>query len=395
MRRIRDACIALAQSQLQVSHERLTDAAVGFRERVLALFLPRSSARRQALIKTVASILNGDWRQPCLQHRCGVGCCESLQESQTKVALSLCKLVTGLRPPSLSKGNWSSWSESLVLFGLGGAIHNFLGGVCLQAFHDVGDVLQAGNEVAEPVLPPPPPAAIHMDDGLGREDGVANPGQFQAMMDVDGDKVAQLRQERARSLRIARAFFQGSYFAEVFLMRSALEGTRSLMASLLQAVSVTKQLQDMVGTHGARERISPLLALARGQGVQKMMVTTAQEFMLAAEYLPGTITEAVRSRMLRLYMRPLAVSVQLVKHPCMGFPWKLFKLIDPQLNFQATLDDLLAAPTCLKDPFSSQVLRTVLLQETSRNSISLRCFKPSLRRPTPAHTRQRGFTVEI
>ena len=352
MKKLREACVSLAHSQLQVTSDSLPDSATAFRHQVLALFEPHASGRRRALVRTAATILNGDWRAPQLQHRCHPGCCQSYEESVQKVSHTLCRLVAGLRPPVLSKGNWSSWSESIVLLGLGGAIHGFIGRAFLLAFSHSNEIEMGGGEAG--VLAP---QAVELELHLGGGAPVAGEAAHPPQADFDTDKLARLRAERAKSEDIAKAFFQGPYFTDIYLLRSALEGERLLMAAFLRAVSAGRTLKDMFGDVASRSPL-PILALARGEDIHSMLDTTYREFLLASTCLPGQMTEATRSTMLRIFLRPLAVLVQLAQLPSRGFPYKLFHVIYPDRDFHTTMEEIRASPRCLLDPFTKKVLQS-------------------------------------
>ena len=148
----------------------------------------------------------------------------------------------------------------MVIIGLE-AMHGFFGRVFLMALQaqplEEFDVRWPDAVLEEEEAQP---EQVPLDPNLGRE--AAGQAAHPSVGDFDADKVARLREERRKSQAIATAFFQGSYYVDVYRLRSALEGERCLMAAFLRLSSLGKKVKDMAGeTVGepAQHKVPPIL----------------------------------------------------------------------------------------------------------------------------------------
>ena len=344
--KMREACWVIAREELHLSRTPalVDEAGLRLKDEVLALFLPEEP-RKRAWISKLASFLNGDWRQKELQHHCD-GCCVDLEEASTKLAHMLSKLVTTLRPSVLNKANWMSWSSSLRLFGLGGAMHHVLA----RIFFKSRSTLALVPDVADPEADP---AQIHHDvdpHGLVVYGQVVPPIAYAA----DDDDLERLRKQRKHSARVAECFFQGNFFNDVFLLRAALHGEVTIMSELLHLCSEASVIQRWAQQQAEGATTFPVLELRRFVATKKMAQEAFKYLQSSLDYLDVVATEAVRSNALRLMARPAAVWFELVELRVLGYPYRSFDLLKADMA-TAEARNLLDCSQCLLDPLSSML----------------------------------------
>ena len=127
--------LVMIEEKLQVVPDALPAEAVSFRRNVLRVWLTgKLRPRHRALVLFVSgALLNGDWRSPNLQHICR-GCCESRAHTMERFKLMLPKLLAGLRPRALCRGNWCEWATPLSSIGVLAGMHQLLPSLFQMAF---------------------------------------------------------------------------------------------------------------------------------------------------------------------------------------------------------------------------------------------------------------------
>ena len=238
-----------------------------------------------------------------LTHVCkGVACCKSNAHSQGQARQHMQSLISAIKRSVLNKDNWLSnlsWQTALWFFIMGSGMHNTLVQAFLQAFG-------SGTTFAGP--------DVNEDDLL-----FDNPLNKDAIL---GSKSDEVREQLAHSLKVAVSFMSSSVFDQVWMMQLCLQPQRELMESVVHAVSVEWEAEQLLKEH-------------HGHCCE---------------------TELFRSNILRYFMRPCAVVFQLVELRVKHFPYRHFSLLHPAPNRQELAETLLAVPKCMQDTFAQHVL---------------------------------------
>ena len=173
------------------------------------------------------------------------------------------------------------------------------------------------------------------------------------------DEMARIRQQRLASQKVAEAFFQNeSSFQDTFLLRAALEGERLVMAEMLHLSSTAvatkrwQQQQQQQQQQQLGETLYPVHVIRR-HALQGTLAAHAAKTM--KEVLPGLFqlpTESMRTKILRVVSRPVAVFVELVETRVKGYPFQVFEIINPSKNPDQEVEELLACRQCMLDPLA-------------------------------------------
>ena len=128
----------------------LSRAAVLYRRCILKEFLPEPRrARKRAFVLTLATHLNGDWRQKHhIVHHCREGCCASAAIALEKTQYLLKKLVRVLRPTKVCRDNWQEWRNAFSIVGLLSFVHQLLVHVLPMAFPPRGGAAEEDRAAA-------------------------------------------------------------------------------------------------------------------------------------------------------------------------------------------------------------------------------------------------------
>ena len=104
-----------------VTHCPLSEAAIGYRDKVLQVYSPTlfSKPKSASVIRVLTDVLfNGDWASPIIRHHCpGPHCCQNREHMVQRMKTWLPRLLRALRLSSFSAGDWSQWHASLDLLG--------------------------------------------------------------------------------------------------------------------------------------------------------------------------------------------------------------------------------------------------------------------------------------
>ena len=356
-RHLKQALMMLVQQRLVIKHEQLPPSAVEFRRRNLALFSPSVRRRyRHARVKVLCQqLFNGDWRvQGVVEHRCHPTCCASRNETLEKMTHNVCRLFISLGISIFSKANWV-WHEALNIYGLGGAMHGLLGDAMLLAFGNGGGARDVQQDLGD--------REIGQDEGAeARHDGVGEllPPEGQAVAARVGqnhlnveqqDLMERLRQQRARSRRLAMDFFHSSYHESVFIIRYLLAPQVELMSQLLHS------LDDQEELRGHSQQNIRLLWWLQGHCLRAYIQDTGERLRGVAHHMPFVCSEAFRSTVWMLAARSAAVAWQLIHIPSQSYPSRLFSLIDPEKDSLEVATALTTTRICLLDEFTKAVLR--------------------------------------
>eukprot|EP00971_Amphidinium_carterae_P264697 5250722-Amphidinium_carterae.3 len=127
------------------------------------------------------------------------------------------------------------------------------------------------------------------------------------------------------------------------------------MERMLHMTSTEFELEELNSQKETGSRCYPVLHMRRGRDLQNMLCTGMSELKTLATFLRHTPTEAERSRWFRVFMRPMAAAVELIRKKTRAYPFQLFGLIDPEEDAQAFARKFLESPPCLDDSFSRAI----------------------------------------
>eukprot|EP00971_Amphidinium_carterae_P333928 6468951-Amphidinium_carterae.2 len=143
------------------------------------------------------------------------------------------------------------------------------------------------------------------------------------------------------------------------------------MESMLHMTSTEFELEELNSQKETGSRCYPVLHMRRGRDLQDMLRTGMSELKNFGTFLTHTPTEAERSRWFRVFMRPMAAAVELIRKKTRGYPFQLFGLIDPEEDTKAIARKFLHSPPCLDDSFS-RAIRERFIDEAALCSEPLR-----------------------
>ena len=201
---------------LVLRNHTLTPAAENYRAHCLRMFAPseRRSRARATALEVANKVFNGDWRLPVVAHLCR-DCCVSPEESRSLAMKWLPKLLLALRFKVLSRSDWLQWEEAINIIGWLSSMHRLFGTVFIRAFSNL-----EGQDVG----------AAHRDE------------------EAEGDAEADIppwRAELNQNVRAALSFWRSKPEPSLHLLRTALDGQRSLMRSLLEMTSLEWEAEQL------------------------------------------------------------------------------------------------------------------------------------------------------
>ena len=188
----------------------LDDEAVLYRNHILQIFAPSvaETARGSAHIRKGAiELLNGDWRQPHVTHRC-THCCVDRADTASKIKRWLGQAVKDLTLKQLNKDDWRQWHRSLHLVGFLSSVHSLFPA--------------AFAAMCASVMPP----------------ATANDVACESAPAVDLDKTEAWRQELRKNTRMALEFWNGDRpHTDLFIFRTCISPQTTLMQKMLANAS--------------------------------------------------------------------------------------------------------------------------------------------------------------
>ena len=361
MRKISLALERVVRERLDIKPlQALDEDAVAYRNQMMTwMQLPASQPKKRATLEAVAKhILNGDWRQPRLQHLCsGQYCCISHATAVAKVRLGAEKVLRALRTNLFAKNDWKSWASSWRVIVMGTAIHNLLPHVFLEVFENHS---HEGGEDAEEAHEQGPDNDQHFDEnlqGAGNQAEDLLGGDDHTFFHHDHERAVSRQQHRLR-LKSALSFMRepSSWFSKLLVMRISLQPQIDLMAKILHTSSIAYK-HEQLSQYSRGEVVTTMLE----EAVQGTLVTPA--LTLWADILVSKIlwpqlnmpeTEAFRATVLRFGARPSSLVWSKIQWPFQHLPWKIFTLL--QRPTEALCQELLRLPACMRDHFTCQIL---------------------------------------
>ena len=348
----------------------ISEEAQAYKDSVLEKFLPAEKhVRKNVVVKLLSGMLNTDWRQPRMGHACA-GCCKDADHAREKLAESLRRFCSALRPTMLNEDNWQNWGAGLHLFALGAAMHRWLPKLFLR-------VVEAPDLEGEAEEAP--------------ELRVAEPAQGAG--DPALDELAAERLRIARAQRLARDFFSSNYLPDMYLMQAALQPEQDLMSHALHQGSAAWEVREMQNLATMGWRNYRVLSWNQGLELDSCIQRCVQNFASAKQWQYFPHTEAFWSRITKVSLRPAAVLWSLMRVRTKGCPYKVFGLIAPLAagDREALATSLLQTPRCLRDQFTSDFLvlfPTVqrLLSERARQILT--CIAAAMATTTSSVERQ-------
>ena len=309
----------------------LPEAAQSFRENCLRYFVPRSQ-RGQVVVRAVArDLLNADWENKDVVHRCQ-GCCTSLADMQGKLKVWVGKLLKSLGRRLLNRGNWLHWQESLPLIGVLMSAH----GLFFDAFFSAISKVE--------LLAPDNANELQLGEGLAPGPGIE--------VD-DADRMARWRLEQAEHRLKATEWLQnGRCLRDLYLCRVALDGEIELMKAFVAVVSRDWEVHNLavMGAVGQQQYRVKLLS----EHACRFMITSTAQMLRQELWSAVTLTEADVTLTWQTLLRPMSVIFQLVQQELNSYPMKIFRLLG------CTEDEarsFLATPVCLLDEFAAHFLQ--------------------------------------
>ena len=330
IQKMRDVVPRLVQSELNILRNvylPLEDQR--YRERLLHLCLPPpTKPKKRGIVLALAELLNGRWDEASpLTHLCREGCCSCREETEMKVVWVLQKALGALNPGVFSKNNWAEWADSLHLWLLGTAMHDWVGKLFALAFSNTS---QEHNADAA-------------NQGLlwAAEDHPNAPLEQQGR-----DRYEQERLERAHSLRVALNFLTRPRLPEIFLLRVSLEPERQLMSSLLHSVGREAELHEMHKVSEMGQRDYRVLKWLAARELNEFFALTLLQVHEAKLWSASAETEEMRSTLLRVCCAPAAGVWQLIALKVQNCPYRVFGLLEEE-GASDLAASLLRLPRCL------------------------------------------------
>ena len=305
------------------------------------------------MIKVLSeSLFNGDWRSQVIVHRCVAGCCSSRDEACAKMSRWLGKLIRCLGVKVLNRGNWMAWHHGLPLCSVLLALHNLLPRVFLRAM----EKFKHQDE-----------QTIEMFGQLGRHEGVGAAARLAAAQaevlpeNGGGDEdMIRTRYDQAIHRREAMSWLMGPQpYADVFLLRVALDPEIKLMNALIAQCSEDWELQTLRAQAAPSDnhnhdlllnRSFRVLECVKGSLLQDYFQATHANLTNPSLWRHVLATECELSKTWRSMMLPAAAVFELISRRLSCFPLRIFKLL---LKDQEEAQQFLSAPQCILDEFAS------------------------------------------
>ena len=335
----------------------LSSKAQLYKKKILDAFQPGSAhPRKAAIVKLLCNLLNTDWQDNNLTHRCH-GCCKDAAHCKEKLIHALQMFLTILRPPLMNTDNWAEWPHSLCIFGLGKAMHDFLPKLYRRAFG-----WGAGqNEIADG-----DEGIIHM--GLdAREE--ADPGR-DPTIETERAKIAKMQ-------RLSWEFFQSPYLEDLLLLKIALGPQIGFMANILSqggSAWELKQFENQAefGWRNYRMRLwndSVELDECIRLLLENVKSQTLWDHMLE--------TDESRSNIWRSNLRLAACLWSLVRVRVKASPYHLSCLLTngPNEERLEAAAAVLATPRCMRDRFTEDFCKAyptpnAMVSESARQVVA-------------------------
>ena len=324
----------------------LSDAAQQFRQSLWELFAPPvQQPRRRALLRSILDhLLNGDLRNPVMEHFCFGRCCQGADDTLSKFKRYIPKILSILRPGIFCRRDWKDWHSSLRMFGMGLGCHNILRHSFEAAFGQDGTAQweEMGDRIS----------GLELGEGMGPQLEARQDNN--AVLGEEG-RAAQLRQERIHNVRVSLEMLRKEdTLPNLTLMMTALAPEVQLMGKILFTTSKSwevKQLDSMQQSGHRQYRLQLLLAQT---DFKHMMEISMQQVFSANLWVNYNETELFRTNLLMTAMRAPAVVFETVLRTTKKFPFKLFALLDNATDELASA--IFHTKQCLLDPFTKNFL---------------------------------------
>ena len=382
--RLRDALSILTTRRFKVLKGTVCSAeASAFKQGVLDSILPAlSMPKHKGLVDAVAAFFNFDWRTFNVAHICpGGGCCKDFKSSLVKAIWLVKRLFTVLRPTMFQKANWTDWPRTVPWFTLASSLHCIgvdafqlaFTGVDMGGGEGCALLPETGLPVREDASEGP------LSDFLDGDQLLAMPlsdALHHASASVDDD-VTKERLANAISRKCAQAFMKPCLLEKALLLQVPLLPQQRLMHSLVRQTGAVWEREQLVAmaSIGARQyRVGNLSggALLPAFFQQTLEIQASSRF---CQHL--TTTEHLRSKILKLVMRPAALVHQLVRLRVVNMPYSLFGLLGVTGEARLALaETLLGMPKCLRDAwcrdmFAKFPTKEELCSDTAMNILAV------------------------
>ena len=346
MARLRKACkhvITADHLRIFAGRPVLSDTARQFRESVWEHFAPpMQQPRRRALLRSILdNLLNGDLRNPAIEHFCFGNCCQNGAETLAKMKRYLPKILGVLRPGVFCRRDWKDWRSSLKLFGMGLGCHNIL-----RRSFEVAFSQDASMQLEEADLGNVGPPRQEQAPGL--EGAVVNPS---AAVGGEEGHAARLREERVLNVRVALQMLQkDSTLPDLTMMLTALEPQQQLMGKILFSTSQSWELEQLDSMHRVGARQYRVKNFLEQTDLKDMMQKSMAQLVSGSLWGNYNETELFRSTLLMVSMRSPAVVYETVSRVTSKYPFKVFGLLDNASDEVA--EAIFLEKKCLLDPFT-------------------------------------------
>ena len=327
------------------------------RSALQSISLALEKPKRKAIIAVISAFLNTDWRSTTIGHSCpGKHCCKDAESSLIKCIWFLKKLYSMMRPATFQKANWTDWPNTLPFFSLAVSLHS----VGLDAFQLAfagGDTGLDDEEALRDALRRESRTPVSADApdivSLDGERLLSMPladAVSQCAQGLDDDAVTRERIANAISHKAALVFMKKARLIEsMWLLQVPLQPQQQLMRGLVKltgAVWEREQLESMA-TLGTR---SYRLGLFHRGNLLSTFFCQTMEILRSSHFEHLNSTELLRSKILKLVMRPAGLVHQLFQVRVANFPYALFALLHMPLDERLRYaEELLAKPKCLRD----------------------------------------------
>ena len=357
-----------------------SEASKAFRWNCMQTYRPASARGRSLLVLLAKTLLNSDWRQPTLKHHCA-HCCESREETISKVQFALDALISSARPQLFSKANWRHWWKGMPFVGLFASMHQLLNRVVsiqLASGTGVPHLEEGGGIAAEDLVDLPLQQEVR-EQGL-RDAVAVQPADPDAMLNhigVEAGGAGHLRgmqveapdlvEERVRLLASQRRQQTKDFLASplvhdrCYILFQSLVPECRLMDVALASVGKQweqEQMADLIRTGHRCHQLNLFYDHSHSRSIfHSMLVDCSARLQDESLWSHVTPSQLLANEMATTVLRSASVVHQTLVLPSRVYPLKLIQLPNaPPDLAREIVEELGGIAPCRLDAFTSSFL---------------------------------------